>query len=112
MPSSSTSDASRAAAAPADASPDPSRVRAALRRFALGDPAARQTFAAPSPDALPALLADFRDPARVRSDFPVWAAIDGSTGGFACLPVSELLGRALDAAGRPEERMDNPRHRW
>ncbi|MBI5853628.1 MAG: ferredoxin [Planctomycetes bacterium] len=70
-----------------------------MRRFALGDPAARQSFAAPSSDALPALLANFRDPARLRSDFPAWAAIDGSTGAFACLPVSELLSRALDAAG-------------
>jgi len=71
-----------------------------VRRFHAGDPGAAQQLEPPGDDFLPPVLAPFRDPRRVRHDFPLFlhpTDCDGRTSA----PLSDLLKQLGDqvAAG-------------
>ncbi len=71
-----------------------------LRRFHAGDPDAGAGLQEPGDDVLPALLAPFRDPKRVRHDYPLFLDPPGAgrNGRFAA-PLSEVLRQLVAGIG-------------
>jgi len=91
---------------PGSGAPTDARTVRELRRWQLGT--------APGPelpaDALPALLAPFRDPSRVRHDYPlvVGCPIDRPSEGLRARPLGELLpGWTRAATAQPRVLHDN-----
>ncbi len=76
---------------------DPKADLAALRSFHLSDPPAVDR-SQPKPAAyLPALLYPFRDPQRVRSDYPLFLSGQAGMGSEeACIPLAVLLQMSMD----------------
>lgn len=71
-----------------------------LRRFHLSGPAAEARD--PLPDLMPALLYQFAEPEKIRTDYPLYLpALAGTEGEPLCLSLGEFLqGIAPDAAAR------------
>jgi ferredoxin len=77
--------------APAEGDPD-DEVRGRLRRFHFDDLDDDTGLALPDDDFLPALLHPFRDPERVRHDYPLVLAPGGAAGdGSVATPLGGLL---------------------
>ncbi len=68
----------------------------ALRSFHAGDHAGAENLAPPDDDVLPALLHPFRDPERVRIDYPLFLTGSGAEGADrSLLPLADLLARQI-----------------
>lgn len=82
-----------AAGAPADAAADV----ALLRRFHDGDPTAGEALRKPGSDWLPALLYRYRDPSRVRNDYPlVLTPPDDATADTLVRSLTDVLRETLE----------------
>jgi ferredoxin len=66
-----------------------------VRQFHAGDAVAAQRLEVPDDDFLPALLEPFRDPRRVRHDYPLFLHPDECNGRTSA-PLSDLLKQATD----------------
>ncbi len=88
------------AAAAGDAPAAAGDLLSRVRRFHAGDPGAADTLDAPPEEMLPALLQPFRDPTRVRHEYPlVLLPPDHDAGDVPATPLSDLLRQACDAIG-------------
>jgi len=77
----------------------------ALRRFHRGDPGSAADLSAPGDDLVPALLHRYRDPRRLRCDYPVLLAPPGDADETrACTTITAVLADTdPDGRGRLEE---------
>ncbi len=67
-----------------------------LRRFHLAGSLSEGTDAVTGAGLLPALLAPFRDPAKVRSDYPLYLPpLEDDPENALCVPVTEFLARTV-----------------
>jgi len=74
----------------------PAEAAAELRRFHLAGPLAEDAETVGERGFLPALLAPYRDPSKVRSDYPLYLPpVDDDPDNARCLPLGEFLARTV-----------------
>jgi ferredoxin len=85
-----------AAPAPGGEDVPPAEAVAELRRFHLAGPLDEDAETVGEQGLLPALLAPFRDPSKVRSDYPLYLPpVDDDPENVRCVPVGEFLARTV-----------------
>ncbi|UCD74032.1 MAG: ferredoxin [Phycisphaerales bacterium] len=75
----------------------------AVRRYHRGDPGSGDDLTPPGDSLIPALLHPYRDPERIRHDYPLFLFPSEASADRFCQPLSELLTSLADSFAPGEE---------